>query len=85
MKHITIAILFFTLLSCEKDKETVKIDYRDQYLGNFNFAIITEEWLMATHHYDTTYFVGFVEKDKYRTYRYAICFDYLNKRYEKEQ
>ena len=68
-----IIIAFLSLLSCEKE-EIIAVDYRDKYLGEFNFTIIKELWiggLPAT--YDTSNYKGIIRKYEYNDSIMDLC------------
>jgi len=56
---------------CEKDKP----DYRDSYTSNFDFEIVKKFWLITGYgEYDTTFYNGYIEKDKTTDDRITIHF-----------
>ena len=70
MKYL-IALLFFFLLSCcEKDNT----DYRDKYIGNYYFVIVTLNSFVPPPHFDTTYYNGIIEKNNKTTDRIYVRF-----------
>jgi hypothetical protein len=70
MKYLTLAILFLILLSCEKENS----DYRDNYTGNYSFTIKRKSWLMGDSIVDTSFYNGFIKKNKNTTDRIVIRF-----------
>ncbi len=65
---IVLLVVLFAFSSCTKDDEsdsepTVTSDYRDKYLGTYEFVIYKESFLIFDEsEYDTSYFIGEVRK-----------------------
>ena len=70
MKYLAILIFLVLLAGCEKENT----DYRDKYIGNYNFVIVTEDWSVTYTHFDTTYFDGSIEKNNNSKDRVYIRF-----------
>ncbi|PLX06400.1 MAG: hypothetical protein C0596_18210 [Marinilabiliales bacterium] len=58
-KALIFATLTIVLVSC---KEEVSKDYREEYIGNFYFKVISNSWTMESSHNDTSYYHGYIRK-----------------------
>ncbi len=68
LKIVAFCIIIFIFQNCKKnenDSNTAnsETDYRAKYLGNFNFTIITESWMLGQPtKYDTSIYAGVIRK-----------------------
>jgi hypothetical protein len=72
-RNILLFLVLITSFSCEK----VPFDYRNKYIGDYNFTTYYTEWSWATgmYTYDTTEYNG---KTVYGTTKELLKIDYQN-------
>ncbi|HZK07251.1 MAG TPA: hypothetical protein VFC92_03530 [Bacteroidales bacterium] len=60
---LTLLILLI-VVSCEKENNNQRPDFRTEYLGNFNFKVVSEFWTVnpVPPIYDTSFYNGVIRK-----------------------